>query len=146
MGFSNLLFPKKTKAILLISNGKFHAVSLAFESKLPVFLIDNSNFEEISQEEISKKEIKEKTAYINYLNSEEAGIIITIKPGQSKFEKAIKFKKKSKKRNYLFLCNNINSSEFDNFGLKSWVNTACPRIDFDDNRVININRLIKHSQ
>jgi diphthamide biosynthesis enzyme Dph1/Dph2-like protein len=141
LGCSSPLFPKETQAILLISNGKFHAVSLAFESKIPVFLIDNFNFKKISNEEITKKKQKEKAAYLNYLNSKEAGIILTIKPGQQRLEQAIKLKNVSEKKHYLFLCNNVNPFEFENFGLKSWVNTACPRMDFDDPRIINLSKL-----
>ena len=50
-------------------------------------------------------------------------------------------KKKLKKQSYLFICNNINTYEFENFGLDSWVNTACPRMDMEDNKIINIDKL-----
>ncbi|MCK4553158.1 diphthamide synthesis protein [Candidatus Pacearchaeota archaeon] len=45
------------------------------------------------------------------------------------------------KKSYLFISNNINTSEFENFGLDSWVNTACPRLDMEDNRIVNISKL-----
>jgi diphthamide biosynthesis enzyme Dph1/Dph2-like protein len=141
LGCSKLSFSKETQAILLISNGRFHAVSLAFESKLPVFIMDNNLFYKISEKEIKEKEIKEKSAYLNYLNSEKVGIILTLKPGQQRFKQALDFKKKSKKKHYLFLCNNINILEFENFGLKSWINTACSRMDFDTNQIINLSFL-----
>jgi diphthamide biosynthesis enzyme Dph1/Dph2-like protein len=141
LGCSNPKFPEQTQAVLLVSSGKFHAISLAFESKLPVFLIDNCGFEKISEKEISAKEKTEKSAYLNYLNSEEAGIIITAKPGQQRLQKATEFKESSKKKHYLFLCNNINPLEFENFGMNSFVNTGCPRMDFDDIRIININKI-----
>ena len=40
----------------------------------------------------------------------------------------------------MIISNNINIEEFENFGLKCWVNTACPRLDMDSN-VINMNKI-----
>ena len=44
---------------------------------------------------------------------------------------------KSNKEVYLFLSNNINPAEFENFPIDCWVNTACPRLDFDSRKIIN---------
>ena len=44
--------------------------------------------------------------------------------------KEIKNKLKDK-QTYLFVSNNLNPSEFENFEIESWVNTACPRLDMD---------------
>ena len=69
---------------------------------------------------------------MKYLNADKVGILISTKPGQQNLKKAIEFKKHLKnKTSYLFIANNINPNEFENFGILSWVNTACPKLDFD---------------
>lgn len=142
LGCSKPKFSKNTQAILLISSGKFHAVSLAFETKLPVYLLDHNNLIKISKKEIEEFERKQKASYVNFLNSEKTGILISTKPGQQNMKKAFSIKKKLKnKESYLFLANNIDVNEFENFGLNSWINTACPRIDMNSNQVINMNKI-----
>lgn len=143
LGCSKPKFPLKTKAILLISNGKFHAISLAYESNLPVYLFDHGNFEKIKQEDIDKIALLEKSAILKYLNAREVGIIVSTKPGQQRLAEAMSFKKSLNKKSYLFLTNEINISEFENFGLNSFVNTACPRMDLVSNKIINLAKVLK---
>jgi len=142
LGCSKINYPKDTEAILLITDGKFHAVSLAYETKLPVFIFENNNLEKISEEDMKKFEARQKSAYLNFLNEDKIGILVSTKPGQQNLKKAIEFKKKTKnKKLYLFLANNVNPDEFQNFGLKIWVNTACPRLDMEGLNIVNISRL-----
>ena len=141
LGCSKPKFPKETQAILLISDGKFHATSLAKETKLPVYLLENNKLNKISKKDIETLEKKQKASYIKFLNEKKIGILISTKLGQQNLKKALEFKKKTKKQSYLFICNNINPAEFENFGLKSWVNTACPRLDINDNSIIPINNI-----
>jgi 2-(3-amino-3-carboxypropyl)histidine synthase len=133
LGCSKPLFSKKTKAILLISSGKFHAISIAAETNLPVYVFESEELKKISQEEIISLQKRKKAAYMRFLNAEKIGILISTKPGQENLKEAIAFKGKLKnKKSYLFISNNIDIKEFENFpDIKSWVNTACPRMDFD---------------
>jgi diphthamide biosynthesis enzyme Dph1/Dph2-like protein len=142
LGCSKPKFSRDTKAILLVSSGKFHAVSLALESNLPVYLFNGSNLEKISENEINQLKAKKKTGYMKFLNSDKIGIIVSLKPGQENLKKALSLKSSLKtKKSYLFLSNEINPKEFENFSIESWVNTACPRLDFDS-PAINISDLI----
>ena len=142
LGCSRPDFPKSTQAILLIGNGRFHAVSLAFESKLSVYILEDSQLTKISKKEIEVLEKKQKSSYLKFLHSDKVGILISTKPGQQNLQKALDFKKNLKnKKSYLFISNNIDTSEFENFGLNSWVNTACPRMDMNSNMVINIDKI-----
>ncbi|MFH1787671.1 MAG: diphthamide synthesis protein [archaeon] len=133
LGCSKPALPKSTQAILLIGDGKFHAISLAFESKLPVHLLSHNKLELISKKEIKTLEKKQKVAHLKFLHSDQVGILVSTKPGQQSLSKALKLKKSIKdKKSYLFLSNNINTSEFENFPqIQSWVNTACPRLDIE---------------
>lgn len=142
LGCSQPVFSKSTKAILLISSGKFHAVSLAFETKLPVYVLENNSLAQISKKEIEIFEQKQKASYVKFLNSNKIGILISTKPGQQNLKKAMDLKKTIKNKNsYLFLCNNININEFENFEIDSWINTACRRMDLNDNSIINMDKI-----
>lgn len=152
LGCSKPSFPKNTQAIILIGSGRFHALSLACETRLlgsdkikdinndfrvaeqnlPIYILEKNKLSKIPESEIeSLKKIK-KGSYLKFLNAQKIGILISTKPGQENLKKAIDLSKKIKdKKSYLFIGNNINVSEFENFGLESWVNIACPRLDMD---------------
>jgi len=144
LGCSQPKIQKNTKAILLIGDGKFHATSLAYETKLPVYILNRNKLEKISKDEIEILGKRQKTAYVKFLNSDKVGILISTKPGQENLRKALEFRKKLKKPSYLFICNNINTDEFENFGLSSWVNTACPRMDMNTDSIINLSKLSQY--
>lgn len=134
---------KNVDAILLIGDGKFHAISLAFESNLPVYIYNRNELEKISSKEIELAEKKQKGAYVNFLHANKIGVLISAKQGQQNLVKALELKKNLKNKSvYLFVDNNINISEFENFPeIKSWVNTACPRLDMNSNKIINSSQI-----
>lgn len=142
LGCSKPIIPQKTQALLLIGSGRFHSISLAIETKLPIYILESNNLSLISKEEIAQFEKRQNASYVNFLNSNKVGILISNKPGQENLKKAINLKKSlTTKKSYLFFSNNIDSTEFENFGLDSWVNTACPRIDMNNNKIINIRQV-----
>lgn len=142
LGCSKPKFPKNTDAILLISSGRFHTVSLAFESNLPVYILESDKFSKISEREIDLMIKRKKASYVRFLHAEKIGILVSAKPGQENLKKAVEAKKKLKnKKSYIFISNEISIKEFENFPeIGSWVNTACPRLDFDSS-VINMRDL-----
>lgn len=145
LGCSKPKFNKFTNAILLIGSGRFHAISLALETGLPIYILKKESLEKVSEEEVKKIEKIQKASYLKFLNAKNIGIIISLKPGQEKFKRALDLTKKFKnKKYYLFLANNINSNEFENYKIDSWVNTACPRLDMDSNSLINISKLMQN--
>jgi 2-(3-amino-3-carboxypropyl)histidine synthase len=144
LGCSNPRFKEEVEAILIVGQGRFHTVSLAYESKLPTFVLEGEKLWKVSDEDVEKLEKKERGAYLKYLHSKKLGIIVTTKPGQERLEKAIEFKKNLKdKKGYLFISNDININEFENFGLDFWVNTACPRMDLNEAPLINMDKVPK---
>tara|TARA_Y100000034_G_scaffold110572_1_gene142828 strand:+ start:2488 stop:3102 length:615 start_codon:yes stop_codon:yes gene_type:complete len=135
-------FSKDTKAVLLITDGKFHGISLECDTKLPVYILENNKLEKVSSKEIEILRKRQKAAYIKFLNAEKIGIIVSSKQGQENLIRALNFKKKLKnKESYLFIGNNINTKEFENFHIDSWVNTACPRLDIESNKIINLDKI-----
>lgn len=132
LGCSKPQFPKNTQAILLISSGRFHAVSLAYSTKLPIYILEQDKLRKISAEEITAFEKKKLASYMQFLNSERIGILVSTKPGQENLKRTLEMKKKMKnKKSYLFLNNEIDTRQFPNFDIESWINTACPRMDFE---------------
>jgi len=142
LGCSNPHFSKEVEAILLIGQGKFHSVSIAYESKLPTYILENETIEKISEKEVQKMEQKEKGMYLKYLHSEKIGILVTNKPGQQRLKNALRYLKSLKeKKGYIFISNDLNTKEFENFQINCWVNTACPRMDLTDGEIINLEKL-----
>lgn len=141
LGCSKPSFPKTTQAVVLIGSGRFHALSLASEKNIPIYILEKDKLSKIPESEIESLKKSRKASYLKFLNADKVGILISTKPGQENLKKATDLSRKIKdKKSYLFISNNINTSEFENFGLESWVNTACPRLDFDSS-VINIDSL-----
>ena len=141
LGCSKIKFSgKKPGAILLIGSGQFHAVSLAIESDLPVYKLETNKLIKINEKDIEDFRRNQKISYSKFLNANKIGVLVSTKPGQQNLKKALKIKIKDKKP-YIFLSNNIATKEFENFGLNSWVNTACPRLDLCSNQIINLDRI-----
>ena len=127
----------KTDAVLLIGSGRFHAISLACETKLPIYILEKHNLSKITNQDIEKLQKTKKAAYLKFLNANKLGILISTKPGQNRLKHALNIKDQIKKKSYLFLSNNINTLEFENFTIDSYINTGCPRLDMDST-IINI--------
>ncbi|MBI2044479.1 diphthamide synthesis protein [Candidatus Pacearchaeota archaeon] len=143
LGCSKPNFPKNTEAILLVGSGKFHAIGLAFETKIPVYILTENKMERITEEETKKLEERHKVHLLKFLHSEKIGVIISNKPGQERLRRALEVSKKTEKKTYFFLSNNVELKEFENFGLDCWINTACPRMDFDRS-LINLTEIENH--
>jgi len=142
LGCSAPSFSEKTKAILIIGEGEFHPVALAYESGLRVYVFNENGLREIKENQIEDIKKRERGAYLKYLSSKRAGILVSTKPGQQRLSRALNFKKNTKdKKIYIFIANEINVNEFENFGLESWINSACPRMDLENKILLNINNL-----
>jgi len=143
LGCASPKVSKDTKAILLIGSGLFHAKSIAINSSCPVFILENNNIIQLKEKDIEDLKKLKKSAYMKFLTEDKIGILISTKPGQQRLSQAMKFAKSLNKKYYFFISNELSSLEFENFGIKSFVNSACPRMDMASNSVINIQDLIK---
>jgi len=143
LGCSNPKFPVGTEAVLIIGQGDFHSVSLAYESELPTYILEGEIVKKVDEGEIEKLRMREKGMYLKYLNAKKVGVLISNKPGQLRLKKALEFKDKIKdKKIYLFISNDLDVSEFENFQIDCWVNTACPRMDLTGGSIINLDKLL----
>jgi len=131
--------------ILLVSTGRFHAQNLFLQTPI-LYSLENNKIIRISDKEIKSLKAKKKTALIKFLKADKIGILVSTKPGQENLQKAIQLKQKlenQKKKAYVFISNNIDISQFENFNIDSWVNTACPGLALDNPDIINLDDLPK---
>ena len=142
LGCSALDDPMKLEYIdmfFYLGDGSFHPKSLILSGiAKEVFCLDPVTFELtiLTKEDINDLDKKRKGALTSFIIGEDIGILVTTKFGQCNIDKAIKLKnnKKFKDKNfYIFLDDTINFAELENFNfIDCWVNTACPRIAYDD--------------
>jgi len=138
---------------LYIGDGRFHPLALVYGQK------DSTKMKEIvCNDPIQKKmtlmgidDIKNilkkyRGSLMKFFTSKTVGILVTIKPGQEQLRPALELEKKyPDKRFYIFVDNVISFDQLENFNfIDVWVNTACPRVGFDDQEkfmrgVINLN-------
>lgn len=132
-----------TLPILLVSTGKFHAQNLMLQTPI-LYTLENNKIIKIPEKQVNKLKAKKKTALIKFLKADKIGILVSTKPGQENLNKAIKLKNQLEKKNkqpFIFISNNIDTNQFENFNIDSWVNTACPGLAIDNFNIINIDDL-----
>jgi len=130
--------------IFLIGSGKFHATQLALSSNQPVYILEGEHISKINNQDIKHLQKKKKTALMKFYDAKEVGILVSTKPGQENFKKALNLQKQLEhqgKNSFIFIANDINISEFENFSCDIWVNTACPGLSLDSTKIINIKDL-----
>ncbi len=150
VGFQQVLGCTKLKTkfpVLLIGSGKFHALNLALQNKTQVYIYNNSCITEIDQKELEMLRQKTKNALNRFFTSTKIGILVSTKPGQENLKQAEQLKAKiqlkfSEKQVYLLISSHINTSEFENFDLDIFVNTACPGLINDNSKIINIDDIL----
>ncbi len=146
---------EKIDAYLYVGDGKFHPLALVYAQK------DQTKAE--LKEIVCNDPIAKTTQLLDYtylktilrryraslmkfLSASNIGILITVKPGQEHLKAALTIEKKfPDKKFFFFVDDNISFSQLENFPfIDVWVNTACPRVGFDDQEkfergVINLN-------
>ena len=125
-------------AYLYIGDGLFHPKALVLGNDRPVHIWDpiNKKYSIVTKKLMEKEITRQKGAYSKFLMSKKIGVLITTKPGQSYFKLALKLKTKYKdKEFYYIVMNTINFESLEDFPfIEVWVNTACPRIGWDDTK------------
>ncbi|MBU0457614.1 MAG: diphthamide synthesis protein [Nanoarchaeota archaeon] len=137
----SLNLTEKVECYLYIGDGRFHPLALVYAQK------DKNNLKEVicndpinekmsllSLNDIGKILKKQKGSLMKFLNSDNIGVLITIKPGQEHLKASLKLERKyPNKKFYYFIDNNISFNQLENFNfIDVWVNTACPRIGLDE--------------
>ncbi len=144
----------RVDAFLYIGTGEFHPIGVAMETGKKVVVANplSNSANEVGKKEIEKIKRNEKVALVKFLSAENVGILVSIKPGQNMMKKAVELKKRIEKKGdknaYLFIADEIDFRQFENFPfIDCWVNTACPRIadfrkDVIDDKIIE-NKIVE---
>lgn len=141
LGCQPQAFDKSADALLLLADGKFHALNNAVQLQKEIYVFTTKTLEKITRQDIEALNKKTKTKVSKFLSYNIIGLIVSTKTGQTcRNMQEIKNKLISLgKKPYVFEADAINSQELDNFpNIKIWVNTACPGIAMDDERVVNL--------
>ena len=119
-------------AFLYIGTGIFHPLGIALNIDKDVFCYDpiHAIMSKIDKTQVEKYNKKRKGAYLKFMEATEIGILVSLKPGQNNFKKAIELKKQLNDKNcYIFVFDTLEFNQIENFPfIQCWVNTACNRI------------------
>ncbi len=124
----------KSDAVIFIGDGDFHPIGAALITGKKVYAYSplSSEFKTVNTSDFLKKRY---LAISKAMNSEKFGIVVSSKIGQKRLELAFKLQKlafeRGKKAEIIFM-DEITPSMLDNFRFETYVNTACPRLTFDD--------------
>ena len=146
LGCNSSAFDKSADILLLVTDGKFHAMNNAIQLQREVYVFTTKSLEKIEQKEIDAHNKKAQVKKIKFLVANNIGLIVSVKHGQhQKSIHAISEKiKKLEKNVYVFEADNVNVGEFENFPqVEVWVNTACYGLARDDSRIINLSDVLE---
>ncbi|RLI76973.1 diphthamide biosynthesis enzyme Dph2 [Archaeoglobales archaeon] len=124
----------KADAVLFVGDGLFHAVGASIYSKKKVYTYSpiTREFRVVSNEDFIKKRYLKISGV---LDKHKAAIIVSTKSGQKRLSLALKLKKLAKERGKdvdILVLNEVSPQKLENFPYEFYVNTACPRITYDD--------------
>jgi 2-(3-amino-3-carboxypropyl)histidine synthase len=123
-------------AFLYIGDGLFHPKALMLKNKKPVFVFNplSKEHSKLKEKDVEAMKRKNEGAMLKFMSSNEIGVLISTKPGQQQIKKAYELEKKYADKNFYFLLfDTIDFSELENFPfIECFVNTACPRISYDE--------------
>ena len=141
LGCNSSALDKSADTILIITDGKFHAINNAIQIQKPIHIFNTKTLDKITKQDIDKQNKLILAKQKKFLTSKKIGLLLSTKHGQNfKAIKQLKSKiEKLDKKVYIFESNNINTNEFENFPqIKIWVNTACSGLALDDKKIINL--------
>lgn len=139
-------------AFLYVGSGEFHPLGVALNTNKDVFTFNpvSGTFSKLNEKEIQKYKNSKKANYARFLHAQNIGIMVTIKPGQYSYRKALEIKKKIEekgKKGYIFVFDTLDANEMNNFPfIEFWINTACPRIadDKDKGNVVDMSEFYSY--
>lgn len=114
----------KVDYYLFLGEGRFQALEVSFKTGKVVYIASG---DKITQKEIEDYKNLKRGKLLRFLSSKKKGILVSIKPGQNNFKKALELNKKIK-NSYIFIGDEI--KDLENFtDIDCWINTACSRIE-----------------
>ncbi len=130
---------------LFVGSGEFHPIQVAVKTGQKIYLWNPvaKEFGILDQKRIDEFQKLRQGQLNKFLHAKRVGIIVTTKIGQKNLMRGLELQKKGDKEYYIFACDELDMSEFENFNfIDYWVNTACPRIPDSAKDMVNIDELI----
>lgn len=126
-------------AFVYVGDGLFHPKAILFHNNQKVYIYDpkTKKSKTLTKEDIAQIEKARKGALATFYASKHIGVLITTKYGQSRLRPALKLKEQHPDKTFYFLVADvIDFSKLEDFPfIQCYVNTACPRI-MDDNQKV----------
>jgi 2-(3-amino-3-carboxypropyl)histidine synthase len=123
-------------AFLFVGEGLFHPQALAYANEAPVHLYDpvSENIGMIDRQEIERRKKKREAGIKTFYMVNKVGVLLSTKSGQKDTIAVQRLREQyPDKTFYTFLGNTLDLGELENFPFVDvWLNTACPRIGYDD--------------
>lgn len=129
-----VLRDSRADAVLFIGDGLFHPIGAKIYTGKRVYRFCplDKEFEEVEVEDFIKKRI---LSVSKAMDCERGAILVSKKIGQKRLGLALSLKRKAKERGKnveIIYLDEINPMKLENFLYGYFVNTACPRISYDD--------------
>jgi 2-(3-amino-3-carboxypropyl)histidine synthase len=130
---------KEVDAFLFVGGGKFHALGVALATSKPTIVADPYEKKAFSIENEAKMLLKKRWANIHEAKkAEKIGIIIGLKTGQKRLDKALKMKRlveNNGKEATLFSLKEVTPEALMQFPtIDAFINTACIRLSLDNGK------------
>jgi len=129
-------FNEDFDAFLYIGDGCFHPKALVLKNHKPVFAYNpfSKKYFKLEEKDVIDMKKEAKGALMKFMQSKEIGVLVSTKPGQMNIKQAQGLENKySDKKFYILMFDTIDFNELENFPfIECFVNTACPRIGYDD--------------
>ena len=132
-------------AWLFVGSGEFHPIQVAIKTRQDVYLWNpvTQNLGKLDSKIVERFENRKRGQLSKFLMSNKVGIIVSTKMGQKNLVRAMELSRISGKEYFLFACDEMDMRQFENFPfIQFWVNTACPRIPDEADKMLNIDDLI----
>ena len=127
----------KVDAYLYIGGGRFHPTGIVMSTGKPVIVANpyNGQISSITEDDLMEVAKRRVAAVTVAKNAKKFGILVSSKPGQNNFEKAVMLQKGLKeldKEAIIIYMDEIKADHVNNYSEPEiLVNTACPRIAID---------------
>ncbi len=124
----------KSDAVVFIGDGLFHAIGASIYTGKKVYALNPLSLEIVRVD--TSEFLKERYRLISRcVGLKRVGIIVSSKPGQNRFELAKNLLNLAESYNlkaHLIYLNELTPEKLYNLPYEFYVNTACPRISYDD--------------
>jgi 2-(3-amino-3-carboxypropyl)histidine synthase len=123
-------------AFLFVGEGLFHPQALAYANNAPVHLYDpvSEKIGMVDRDEIETRKKRREAGIKTFYTVNKIGVLLSTKSGQKDSMAVQRLKEQfPQKAFYVFMGNTIDLQGLEDFPfIEVWVNTACPRIGYDD--------------